>query len=118
MSRKHLIYSYNLLQDQVQPISADRTSNETNVAQSDYGSILLSWSGGPITATVEVQAKNGERGDWYTIDMGTAITMSGASGSHHLIFNQFHFTTLRLQFDVTSGSATISAVITTKSEGA
>lgn len=115
MSKKTVLYSYKLLDNQA--VSANTTSNTTSVAQLDKASIDLRWSASTLAATVEVQAKNGPSGDWRAIDMGSTITISGASGSHELIFNELPFTDLRLYVAYSSGSGTVDAVITAKSGG-
>jgi hypothetical protein len=99
-------------------VSANTESKAIHVELTDLASINLTWSASSLVATAEVQAKNGKDEDWRALDMGGAISISGASGSHELVFNELPFTELRLALDVSSGSGTVDAAITTKSKGA
>lgn len=116
MARKQLIYSYQFFNNQV--VAADTTSAVTSVAQLDNASIDFRWAGSTLTANLEVQVRNGDNADWRTVDFGDPIAITGAAGAHDIIFTCLPFTDLRLFVDVTSGSATLDAVITAKSYSA
>lgn len=116
MARKHLIYSYPFFDAAIVSASVDSASSK--VDQLDNASIDLEWSASTLSATVQVQAKNGDNADWRTLDFSSPITISGASGSHEIILLMMPFTDLRLHITVSSGSGTVSAILTSKSVGA
>lgn len=116
MARKNIIYSFKMFDSQV--VNADATSPSTSVAQLDNASIDLSWSASTLSATVEVQVRNGENANWRSLDFGSTISISGSSGAHELVLLTMPFTDLRLFIDVASGSGTVNAVITSKTVGA
>jgi hypothetical protein len=99
-------------------LSADRTSATTNCEHLDCSSIHVVWSAGstPVGA-ITVQARNGEEDSWRTIDFGDPISISGASGEHEILFNQMPFTEIRLVYTRSSGTATLTAIISAKSVG-
>lgn len=105
-------------------LGATVTSGATSVKGVDKASILVEWSAGtsPV-GTITVEARNGD-GDgqtaptWYELDMGSAISVSGSSGNHQLVFNELPFTDLRIKYTRSSGTATMTATITMKAVGA
>lgn len=115
MARKHLIYSYPMIDG---TINTTTTSSSSSVDQLDKASIDLSWSASTLVATVTVEAKNGDNAEWRTLDFGSAITVSGASGAHEILLTEMPFTDLRLVLTVSAGSGEVSAVLTSKSVGA
>ncbi len=116
MARKNLIYSYKFFDNQV--VSADATSAVSSVAQLDVASIHLTWESSTLVATVKVQVRNGEKDEFRDLSFSSAISISGASGEHDIVLLAMPFTDLRLFIDVTSGSGTVDAVLTSKSTGA
>lgn len=115
MARKNLIYSFPLINAE---ITADTTSPSTNVSQLDQASIDLRWAGSTLVATAQVQVKNGENAEWRVLDFGSPITISGANGAHEIILLTMPFTDLRMFLDVSSGTGSVTAIITAKSVGA
>lgn len=116
MSRKNAIFSYKFFDEQV--ISSDATSEHTSSIMQDQATIALTWAASTLVADLIVQVRNGSGDDWRNLDFGSAISISGASGSHEIHFLSMPWTDLRLFVDVTSGSGTVSAVITAKALGA
>lgn len=117
MARKHLIYSYQFFDGS--PVTVTAESNATVVAQLDYSSVYITWDTSDLVGTVEFLAKNGDNSDFYALDFGSAINITGASGSHQIVFSEMPFTDLKMRVNVTGGSSgNVSAVITAKSEGA
>lgn len=115
MARKNLIYSYPFFNSQT--VSTTTTSNSSKVDQLDYGSIALQWSASTLVAAATIEVKNGDNGDWRTLDFGSPITISSSSGSHEIDFLQMPFTDMRMKVTVTSGSGTVDAVFTAKNTG-
>lgn len=121
MSRKHVLYAFNMF-DEVDA-STDQISAITHVAQSDKASIYVSWSNGStFSGTLEVQVRQNNKEvpelPWFTLDLGTAITLSGASGDHQIYLTEMPFDQVRLNFTNSAGSADLTATIFTKTVGA
>lgn len=116
MARKHVVYGYKPFD--ATSIGSSQTSSEIEVGQSDYGSIFLSWTGTSPVGVLEVQAKNGEKGTYRALDFGSAINITGNSGSHDILLNEMPFTHLKLVYTRTSGTGSITANVTFKSRGA
>lgn len=93
------------------------TSSTVNVINLDKASIHLEWTGSSPVGTITVQARNGEHDAWYALDLGSTISISGASGDHQLVFNELPFTDIRLLYTRTSGSGSLDAVVTMKVVG-
>lgn len=116
MGRKNVLPSYKMAS--AADMSADITTSATSVLNLDKASIHIAWSGTAPVGIVIVQARNGENDPWYALDMGGTIAISGASGSHQLVFNELPFTDIRLMYDRTSGSGALNATLTMKVVGA
>lgn len=116
MARKHVVYGFKPFNNT--DLSTSQTSSEVEVGQSDYGSIFLSWVGTSVNGTLEVQAKNGEKGTYHALDFGSIISLSGSSGSHDIILNELPFTHLKLVYTRVGGTGSVTAEVTFKSKGA
>lgn len=121
MSRKSVVAGFPMIQSG--DLSANITSEIVSVKNLDNASIIVTWTGATPIGVLTVEARNNGKGGatpepWYTLDMGAAITISGNSGNHQLIFNLLPFTDLRLIYTATSGTGTLDAVITSKVSGA
>ena len=99
-------------------LGATNTSNSTNVQNLDKASIFVEWTGSSPSGTITVEVRNSSSGTWYALDFGSAITVSGASGTHSIILNELLFVDMRLVYTRTSGSGTINATIASKTVGA
>ena len=127
MGRKNLQESYDMFagsadQPDLTDMSTSQTSYITSIKNQDKASIFVSWAGTAPDGVLTVEARNrkenmGPDSGWKTLDMGTAIAISGASGDHTLIFNELPFTDLRLVYTRTSGTGTINAFIGSKTVG-
>lgn len=110
-------HSFNFFNSET--VTTSTESREMNVDRLDYGSIALVWSASDLTATLEVQARNGKNEAYRAVDFGSAIAISGASGSHEIIMSQMPFSDIKLVLTVTGGtSGVIDAPFTSKSNGA
>jgi len=124
MSRKNAIHAYKLFNGET-TITADTISSEySTTTQVDQATVPLSWTGNLAgTLTVEVANTDVSQGEpsadtvWRALDFGTPITIDDTDPdqSIELVFTAMPFSLLRLNFDYTSGSGTILAVITAKS---
>lgn len=102
---------------------SSQTSAATNTENVDKASIVLEWTGTAPVGEVTVEGRNFQNSangpiasPWVTLDFDT-ITISGASGSHQLLFVELPFTEIRLQYARTSGSGSLTAVLTAKQVG-
>ena len=114
MARKNVLATYKMID--AASLSGGITSNSTNVLNTDKASIHLVWSGAAGSATVSVQARNGEKDSWYDLDFGSAITISGASGDHQLVLLETPFTDIRVVIGA-GATGTVTATLTMKQLG-
>ena len=115
MARKNIVPSFKML-DGVDA-STNQTSKIVNVQNMDKAAIHVEWAGASPAGTITVEARNGENDSWYELDFGSAISVSGNSGDHQIIFNELPFTDIRLQYASSSGTGTLDATITLKQLG-
>lgn len=117
MSRRNVISKLFVSQD---ALNTYLESEVLNVRHTDYGSIHLTWANG-VSAdfTVTIQARNGDsaQDSYRTLDFGSAIQISGSSGSHEIIFNSLPFADMKLVLTRVAGSADVDATFTYKSTG-
>ncbi len=103
---------------QATSLAANATSPEVNVINLDKASIYVDWAGTSPVGTLAVEAKNREDGDWFALDFGSPISISGNSGNHLIVLNELPFLAIRLVYTAGSGTGTIDAVIAAKTVGA
>jgi hypothetical protein len=115
MGRKNVLKSYKML-DAVN-MASTQTSDATSVINLDSASIHVVWSAATGAATITVEARNGEHDSWYTLDFGSAIATSGASGDHQISLFQLPFTDIRIKTTAASAGS-LTATITAKVTGA
>lgn len=90
---------------------ASITGLETTVAQTDVVQYDVEWSGatatsGDITIQGTIDGTN-----WFDLDFGTTISMTGASGNHQLIIRQVSMVKLRPVYTQTNPAATGTLLI-------
>lgn len=125
MGRKNIVRSYKMF-DAV-TISTTQSSTATNVLNLDNASIQVIWSGGgtPV-GTLTVEATNVDPDlpsfdsttDYVTLTLSGTIAVSGNSGNHSIILEEMPFYAIRLTYTSTSGTATMSAYLSSKTIGA
>lgn len=98
-------------------MGASIVSSVVNVINMDKASIAVSWSGTVPVGTLSVEARNGESASWYTLDFNVSMDVSGNTGAHQIVFNELPFTDIRLNYNRTSGTGTMDAIITMKVVG-
>jgi len=122
MGRKNVVKSYKMWS--AGDISGSITSSETNVLNLDTASIHITWSGTSPAGTITVEASNQDPDKssvtqvWHELDLGSAVSVSGNSGEHLIIFNEMPFNTIRLQYARSSGTGSLEATISAKTTGA
>lgn len=99
-------------------MASNITSEVVSTKNLDKASIHVSWTGSSPVGTLTVQARNGENDSYRTLDFGSAISVSGNSGEHELIFTELPFSDIKMTYTRTSGTGTMSAYIHSKVVGA
>lgn len=98
-------------------LAATVTSSTSNVQNLDKASIFVEWTGSSPDGVLTLEARNSAEGSWYTLDFGSSIAVSGASGSHSLVLNEIPFVEIRLIYTRTSGTGSLTATIVSKAVG-
>lgn len=105
-------------------LTGNQTSDSTNVINFDRASIFVDWSGSDAVGEMQVEARKKDKdkssidADWRTLDFGSTISISGASGDHEILFDSLDFTEFRIKFVYTSGTAgALTATLTAKQVG-
>lgn len=107
-------------------ISITATSSKSNVDGIDQAAVVISWSGTAPVGVVTFESSNSDAKDfqnnnevWEELDFGLAvIAVSGATGSHQVVFNALPFKWLRIKYTSTSGIGSIIAHLNATSVGA
>ncbi len=108
-------------------LASNSTSPSTKTINLDRASVFVSWSGSDAVGELKFQARKIKDAtpetladsDWADLDFGATIDITGAAGSHEVIFNALDFTDLRAVYESTSGSTgTLTAVLSAKTVGA
>lgn len=115
MARKNVLKSYKMLDSA--DLSGNITSDITNVINLDKASISISWTGTSPSGTITISARNGEKAPWQEVNFGSAITVSGNSGDHRIVFNELPFTDIKIDYTASSGTGSIDAYLTAKQAG-
>lgn len=113
--RKNVVRGYKMVD--AGSMAATITSSEVNVINLDKASIYVDWSGTAPVGVLVVQARNADNGDWFDLDFGTPIAISGSTGSHVLLFNELPHNSIRLVYTATSGTGSLDAVLAAKQVG-
>lgn len=122
MGRKNVVKSFKMFDDG--DISGTITSSETNVINLDKASIHITWTGSSPVGVLTIEAsnqdpdKNSPAVVWKELDFGSAIDVTGNSGEHDIIFNELPFNVIRVVYTSTSGTGSINATLTAKTQGA
>lgn len=114
MSRKEIQRAYQDVVSADLSNVAGFTSSAITVNQVDGLFAVVEWSGGTgVTGTLVVQARIGEPlidlndkiSSWVSLDFGSPITISGASGNHVIEITTTKFTQYRFVYTYTAGNA-------------
>jgi hypothetical protein len=107
-----------------QDISADSTSEVTNVRNLDKASVRVVWTGSPVGELI-VEARNTEKGlpteEWYQVNMNAPVVINSTTypeQNHLLQFFELPFSEIRMRFVSTSGTGTLDATLVAKTVGA
>jgi hypothetical protein len=101
-------------------MSTDQTSEITDIKNLDNVGYIISWAGASPVGTVTVEVSNDKEDEptiWHELDFGASIEITGNSGSHDININQLPFSKIRIKYNRTSGSGTLTAAMTMKQVG-
>jgi hypothetical protein len=98
-------------------ISTTQTSAPTSVINMDKAGIYFEWSGTSPVGVLTVEARNSSDGNWYTLDFGSAMNISGNTGSHQIRITELLSYEIRVKYTATSGTGTATATIVMKQVG-
>lgn len=121
MGRKNVLLSFPMLNGA--DMSTNQTSPVTDIAYLDNAGITVTWSGTSPVGTITVECANPNPTEneadwnWHELGFGTPIDVTGNTGSHIISMNQLPFTKIRLKYNFTSGTGSISALLSVKQVG-
>lgn len=122
MGRKNVILSHKMLDDI--SLITNASSDPTNVANLDRASVSIEWSASDAVGSITFQGRKKKLqtsevdADWFELDFGSTIDITGGAGDHQVIFDSLDFTELRVNYNYVSGTiGTLKAVITAKQIG-
>ena len=111
--RKNVLLPYLVLNGG--DMSGDITTADTTVTNTDVVGYHLTWTGTP-TGVFEVQATvNGT--DWQALSLSPTPQATGAAGGTLISLNQIPYNKVRVFYDRTSGSGSLTVWIMTKQLG-
>lgn len=102
---------------------ASTTSLITNVQFQDNIGIQITWTGTSPVGAITIDCSNdyGRNGvlvpTWISLDFGSAIVITGNSGTHTININQIPFSNIRATYTKGSGVGTLHAQLSAKSVG-
>lgn len=118
MARKNIVPGFQQFGTAGANMSSTNTVTST-VSETQYMDnigIIVNWTGTSPVGTLAVQASN-DQSTWVSLDFGSAISISGSSGSHNIDINQFPYTHIRSVYTNASGTGTLNSTITVKQMG-
>lgn len=111
MSRKNFLTPFPVIASQ--SMGADINGEVTDVSGMDNIAFDFRWTGTP-TGDFQVQARVGESGEWFALDIGTGFSCAGSAGNHQVNLNQLPFTHVRPRYIRSSGTGTLTVRISGK----
>jgi hypothetical protein len=111
--------SYPFIVYQHTAVTTTVTSAITNALQRDDIGYELSWANGSgtPTGTFFVQVQNLNSDTWSDLNFGTAITLSGNSGTHTVSIIHIPFASVRVQYVPSAGQVDLLMTVVTKKIG-
>lgn len=96
---------------------ASSISTATDVTYQDNIGIIVSWTGAGVTGQLFIDVLDPIQGIWAPLDFGSAILVSGNSGTHDITINQLPFPKLRARYVGAGGTGALFATLTAKQVG-
>lgn len=110
-------------------MATNQTSLETNVAAYDFGILDIEWSGSTPVGNINVEMLKipadrnvtNKVDEWEVLNFtgsagGENIPVTGNTGTHSIVFNKFPSTKIHVKYLATSGTGTITAIISGKEQ--
>lgn len=120
MGRKHNVSIDMLRTDPLAPLptmNAVITSREIDTSEMDTASLHAKWTAGPV-GTFDVQAKNSEKDDWYSLNFGTPLAVLTGDDEAQFVLSSMPFIRIRIIYTPTSGNSPLSLYANAKTVGA
>lgn len=117
MSTKLASAPYFVLQQTA--VTTNVTSEVTKILHRDNISYEIVWSNGASTplGTFTVEVQNDVTDPWMALNFGTAIALTGNSGSHGVSVTEMSFANIRVSYTATQGQVDLSISVVTKKIG-
>lgn len=118
MSRRHVIKKQLFA---AEPMATTATSVELTVSELDKASIHASWVAGPV-GEFRVEVKQYDEGPlsdtWSVLETGAPWTISALDSEVQIMLTHMSFVKLRLVYEPTSGTGSLTAFLTASTVGA
>lgn len=118
-ARKNELSSYTQLSEVDASTDHDNFSNPTGINWLDNAGIIVKWTGTPI-GVFHVWVSNDKKDpdgivpSWTELDFGTSVVVDNTNSSIAINMNQLPFTWLAVSYEATSGTGTLTSVLTIK----
>lgn len=117
MARKNVLKNWSMFGTTGADMSQSSvTSSTTEINYQDNAGIIVTWAGTSPVGQFFVDVSN-DNTNWVTLDFGSAVSISGDSGSHAIDMTQLPFSYIRSRYVKTSGTGTLNANLTIKEIG-
>lgn len=98
-------------------LAATTIGQESSCQYIDTATYDISWSNGvALNAALTIEKYNGI--NWVTLDLSSAITLAGVSGSETVICVDINFPKIRPKITFTAGSCDLSVIVNGTTKGA
>lgn len=123
MGRRQIIQPYKVFDAGDMSGNLSQASPYTTIDQIDKIGILLEWTGSSPVGEFFVDVSYLLPGTtsytaWQSLDFGSSVAITGNSGNHAIVINDPPFQKIRLRYVRTSGSGSLTAVLSAQSKGA
>lgn len=100
-------------------ISTDQTSEIVYVPYLDNVGMIVSWTGTSPVGELKIEVSNQQQNPnepmiWSQLDFGSAIAISGNSGTHTINMNQLPFNAIRAKYARVSGTGNLDLIAQVK----
>lgn len=99
-------------------MATSQESAATFVEGIDQSSIQVVWSGTAPVGEMKVLARNGKSNEFYELDFDESLPVTGNSDTMFILIKTSPFTEIKLRYERTSGTGTMTATINGKVIGA
>lgn len=116
---KSTLVNYSMFGAGADMSAASTTSAITSTKRHDNAGILVSWTGTSPVGSLDVQVSNDYNSDtgigtWFSLNFGSAISISGNSGQAEITMTMLPFSNIRAVYTKVSGVGTLQASLSLK----